>query len=499
MGAETILSFQNVTKKYPGVVAIHNLSLELKQGEVHALVGENGAGKSTLIKCLSGAIEPTQGSITLDGTIYEKMTPRISREKGIEVIYQELNLIDGLSVSENVCLGEEYSSVVNFKVLNEKAASVFEKMGVSIDPEKKVYLLSTAQQQLVEIAKSLIKNVRILIMDEPTAPLTNEEVEILFNIIEKLKKDGVTIVYISHRLDEIFRVSDRVSVLRDGELIRTMDTDMTNRQELINLMVGRTLTETFPVRNNSFEEKALELLHVSGNGDKDINLYVNKGEIVGLAGLVGAGRTELVRMIYGADAMDSGTIRLDGKEMKIHSPKEAIERGVGLIPEDRKQQGCFLRNPVDWNITIANIRQLSKNGVMDFKQIEKQALYYKEMLNIKTPSLKQLVMNLSGGNQQKVVLAKTLAGNCDLIIFDEPTRGIDVGAKQEIYQLMTDLVNEGKAILMVSSDMEELLGMSDRIYVLANGRIHGELKKEEATQIRIMEIISNHAKGDKVE
>ncbi len=490
MDNEIVLSFKNCTKVYPGVVAIDDISLDIKKGEIHAIVGENGAGKSTLIKCLSGAVQQERGTITFDGKKYGIMTPVISREAGIEVIYQELNLINGLTVAENVCFGEKVGKRVNYKLLNDKAKAVFEKMNIKMNPKKLVMELSVAQKQLVEIAKSISKNAKLLVMDEPTAPLTLDEIEVLFTIIKMLKKSGVTIIYISHRLDEIFKTCDRVTVMRDGKIIKTMEVAATDRQEIIKLMVGRTLKETFPTRNNITSEKVLEVVNVTGSGDVDISITVHRGEIVGLAGLIGAGRTELARMIFGADKRESGKILVNGKEINIKSPENAIKNGIGLIPEDRKQQGCFLFFGIDWNITIANIKNLSNNGRINFKKLGLLAKEFIDLLRIKTPSNNQLVYNLSGGNQQKVVIAKTLATKSKIMIFDEPTRGIDVGAKQEIYRLMTGLVDEGSAILMISSDMEELLGMSDRIYVMSEGKIVGELPKKEASQLRIMKLIS---------
>ena len=490
MNQEVALSLKNITKRYPGVVAIDNLSISFYKGEVHALVGENGAGKSTLIRTISGAVAPDEGSIEIEGMKYDKMTPKISRQHGVEVIYQEFNLVPGLTVAENICLGEETGRLVDFKVLRKKALDVFDMMNISIDPDKTVSELPTAQQQLVEIAKAISKNAKLIVMDEPTAPLTVNEVDSLFKIIEKLKSKGITIVYISHRMEEIFSISDRVSVMRDGKYIDTKETSETNRKELIQLMVGRELVENYPCRNNITKEKVLEVRNLSGNGDKNISFHVNKGEIVGFAGLVGAGRTELARMIFGADKLETGEILINGKHVNVHSPKKAIGLGIGLIPEDRKHQGVFLSKGIDWNICISNIRKLCKNGVVNEKATAHQANEYIKGLGIKTPFVDQLVMNLSGGNQQKVVLAKVLATDSNIIIFDEPTRGIDVGAKQEIYELMTRLSNDGKAIIMISSDMEELLGMSDRILVLSEGRLVGEVQKEQFNQGYILELAS---------
>ncbi|MGI6333351.1 MAG: sugar ABC transporter ATP-binding protein [Saccharofermentanales bacterium] len=490
MNQDIILSMKNITKTYPGVVAIDNISLDFRRGEIHALIGENGAGKSTLIKCLCGAETPDSGVMELNGVPYTRISPRDSRQHGVEVIYQEINLIDDLSVAENVCLGDEIGKWVSFRKLNAKASRIFERMNVAMDVKKMVRDLSTAQQQLVEIAKALSKDAQLLVLDEPTAPLTTNEVENLFSIVGTLKSHGVTMIYISHRLDEIFRISDRVTVLRDGKFVETLNTAETDRKTLIKLMVGRELSETYPRRSNITDIPVIETRNLCGSVPRNINIHVNKGEIVGLAGLVGAGRTELARAIFGADKITAGELFLDGQPIKIRSPKHAIQKGIGLIPEDRKQQGCFLYFGIDWNISIANMPSISRFGFIKHKRVKQDAIKYRDLLDIRTPSLDQLVVNLSGGNQQKVVLAKTLATNSNVIIFDEPTRGIDVGAKQEIYQLMTRLADEGNAILMISSDMEELLGMSDRLYVLCEGRLAGQLKREEFDQVRVLELAS---------
>jgi ribose transport system ATP-binding protein len=490
MSDNTILSLKNVTKRYPGVVALDKLSFELCEGEVHAIIGENGAGKSTLIKCLSGAITPEEGTIEIGGKSYQGMTPKLSREYGIEVVYQELNLIDGLTVAENVCFGTEYGKIVNYKLLIEKTQKVFQDLQVNINPKKFVYQLSTAQQQLVEIAKAVSKEVRILVLDEPTAPLTLNEVAILFDLIRELKKRKVSIIYISHRMDEIFEITDRVTIMRDGQYITTLKTEETNKQELIKYMVGRELKDIYPTRSGGTKKPMLELINVTGCGDKNISLHVNQGEIVGLAGLVGAGRTELARMVFGADKMESGVIKLEGKEVVINSPKQAIKNGIGLIPEDRKRQGCLLDFGIDWNIALTHLPEISNYMFVDAKKIKEQGKEYIDKLRIKTPYIDQLVRNLSGGNQQKVVLARTLITNSKVIIFDEPTRGIDVGARAEIYNLLKELAEDGKAILMISSDMEELLGMSDRIYALSEGKLKGEISREEFSQVELLRMMS---------
>ena len=489
---EVVLSLKNITKRYPGVVALNNVSIDFIKGEVHALLGENGAGKSTLIKILSGAVRNDEGNIIIDEKEYKHMTPKISRGHGVEVIYQEYNLINTLSVAENICLGEKTEGLVNYKAIREKAKKIFDRFNIDINPDIKVRDLSPALQQLVEIAKAISKDAKVIVMDEPTAQLTLGEVENLYKIIEALKKNGVTIIYISHRLEEIFQVTDRVSIMRDGQYITTVNTKETNRKELISLMVGRALTESYPNRNCIKEEVAMEIKNVSGLKNSNVSFEIKKGEILGLAGLVGAGRTELVRVIFGADKKNSGEVFIDGKKVEINSPKQALKFGIGLIPEDRKNQGCFLRKSIKWNVVISNIKDISKNGIVNNESEQKQADEYKEKLRIKTPSVDQIVSNLSGGNQQKVVLAKVLATNSDIIIFDEPTRGIDIGARHEIYNIMNELVEDGKAIIMISSDMEELLGMSDRILVLCEGKISGEILKNDFSQNKILELASSN-------
>lgn len=490
MEQKIILSMKNITKTYPGVVALDKVSVDFKAGEVHALLGENGAGKSTLIKVLSGAVTNDSGTICMDGKEYEKMTPAVSRACGIEVIYQEYNLVGGLTVAENICLGRQMRGIVNRKEMVSITKELFDKYHITIDPKAYVKELSTAQQQLVEITKAISKDAQIIVMDEPTAQLTMTEVGHLYEMIRNLKAMGKTIIYISHRLEELFEITDRVTVMRDGTYVTTVDTDKTNRDELITLMVGRELSNGYPERNCVRAETALRVEHVSGYRNTDVSFSLKKGEILGISGLVGAGRTELMRVIFGADKMLDGKVYIDEKEVHIHSPKEALELGIGLIPEDRKMQGCFLNNTIEWNVSISNIYQMTTRRLVDKKKIRRLAENYQKMLNIKTPSLEQKVRNLSGGNQQKVVLAKVLAANTEIIIFDEPTRGIDIGARHEIYDLMCSLVKEGKAIIMVSSDMEELLGMSDRIIVLREGQISGELKREDFSQEAIMFLAS---------
>ena len=487
-----VLALNNITKRYPGVVALDDVSLSFEKGEVHALMGENGAGKSTLIKAVSGAISIDAGRFVLEGVPHGALTPREAIAQGISVIYQEFNLVPSLSIAENIFLGEKVGGrfLVNFDDMHRRSAELFTQFDIDIDTRTMVTYLSTAQMQIVEIAKAISKNAKIIIMDEPSATLALSEVENLFKIIRRLKERGITVVYVSHRIDEVFEISDRISVLRDGKYVGTRPTADTTRSELVALMVGRELDETYPVRKPPAGEVVIETQHLSGNGVKDISLTLYKGEILGLGGLVGAGRTELAKLLFGAARKENGEILLAGEPVDIRSPYQAISLGIGLIPEDRKYEGVFLEYAIDWNISIMSLRRLAKRGVVNQRDVDELSETYFHKLKIISPSAKQLVKNLSGGNQQKVVLAKVLAAQTRIIIFDEPTRGIDVGAKQEIYNLMTALCEEGISIIMISSDMEELLGMSDRIVVLHEGRQAGVLARAEFSQSSVLELAS---------
>lgn len=487
---DSILSLQHITKIYPGVVALNDVSVDFREGEVHAIVGENGAGKSTLIKTITGCISPDQGSIRIGGKEYSAMTPALAHELGIQCIYQEFMLIDSLSAAENICYGKKYGKLVNQKAMNRVAQDVFDRFCININPQRLVRDLTSAQKQIIEISKAITKKAKIIIMDEPTASLTVSEIDKLMDIIAQLKEEGVTVIYISHRLEEIFRISDRVSVFRDGKYILTMDTEKTSRPELIKHMVGRDLSETYPARKNAPGEVALELVNLTGNGVKNISFQARRGEVLGMAGLVGAGRSEIMKVVYGAEPKQWGKILVNGKEVRIRSPLDAMRHGIGLIPEDRKLEGCFLTESVGWNIVYNIVRKISRFLVIDKKKEKEIAESYWKRLRIRTPNLKQKVFNLSGGNQQKVVVAKALASNLDIVVFDEPTRGIDVGAKHEIYELINDLCAEGKCIIMVTSDMEELLGMSDRIVVLSERRLAGELTRTRFSQETILELAS---------
>ncbi len=488
-----ILEVKNVTKTYPGVVALDNVSFDVEKGEILALIGENGAGKSTVIKSISGAIDFDTGSIVIEGNEFAKLTPALAKEQGIGVVYQELNLVPSLSIMENIFLGEKIGKKgygPDFQEMKKQSEDVMKELGVSIDVETQVEMLSTAQMQIVEIAKAVVQNCKVLIMDEPSASIPMAEVENMFRIVRRLREKGVSIIYISHRLEELFELCDRVVVFRDGKFVITRDVADITKSDLIKYMIGRELTNKFPERRVTIGNPILEVDDLCGNGDFHISLKLNKGEILGLAGLVGAGRTELAKMLCGEVKPDSGKIIVNGKRMNAASCADGVRFGIGLVPEDRKLEGLFLDYTIEWNIPIMSMKKNSRAGIINFHKIEKLVDRYVSRLGIKTPSVKQLVKNLSGGNQQKVVVAKVLAADNEILIFDEPTRGIDVGAKQEIYALMNNLVEEGKSILMISSDMEELLGMSDRIVCLYEGRMGGEIKKEDFSQERVLELAS---------
>lgn len=488
------LSIQHITKIYPGVVALDDVSIDFKKGEVHALVGENGAGKSTLIKIIAGAIECDNGDLYVDGVHQKDISPYHMRQLGIEVIYQEFNLVPALSVAENIYLGSFLGNgiVVDMASMEQQTAELLKSMEVDIAPDSRVADLSVAYMQMVEIAKAVAKNAKILIMDEPTAPLTTHEVEVLYKIIQKLKDQGVTIIYISHRLNEIYDVTDRLTVLRDGKKIVTKNTADTTKDELIRLMVQRETSNTYPGRNLEMGKSVLEVEKLCGNGVRDISFVLHEREVLGFSGLIGAGRTEMARILFGADPMESGTIKIDGKPVKFSSPEMAVKHGIGLVPEDRKQQGVLLRLSVKENIVLPILKRISRGMVVNTGEESHIIEAQRDALRIKTPSFQQKVMNLSGGNQQKVALSKWLVSNCKVLIFDEPTRGIDVGAKQEIYELINRLASEGCAIIFISSEMEEMLGMADRIIVLSEGRMMGTVEKEDFSQEKILKLASGY-------
>ena len=491
MSNEYVLELEHIRKEYPGVVALKDVTLQLGRGEVLGLIGENGAGKSTLIKCCSGAVIPTSGKIKINGKEFERMTPQLAAENGIAIIYQEFNNVGELSAAENLFLGRpilKNKFLIDRKAMEEEAAKAFEQLQIKIDPKELVKNLSVGYQQMIEIAKAIQQNAQVLIMDEPSAPLTSNEVQNMFKVVKLLQSKGVSIIYISHRLEEIFYLADRIEVIRDGEYVGQLDTKVATQDELIRMMVGREMTQKYPERKPCInkDKVVLELQDVCGNGNKNMNLKLHAGEVLGLGGLVGAGRTELAEVIFGAAPKQSGKIIFNGKEINPKCPREAIDLGIALVPEDRKRHGALLTNSIRNNTNMAIYERISTVAVIDSKTEHNNAEKYRQEIQIKCPSTDQLVKNLSGGNQQKVILARWLAAQSELIIFDEPTRGIDVGAKYEIYKLINKLVEEGRSVLMISSEMEELMGMSDRIIVLAENRMTGELQKEEFNADKIM-------------
>lgn len=493
MAEEKILELRHITKLYPGVVALNDVSFSIQQGEIHAIMGENGAGKSTLIKIIGGAIQPTDGTVVISGKEFTSLTPSVAMENGVGVIYQEFNLVPSLSVAENICLGNKlgHKLIRNKKQMSKVSAEVLSELGLDIDPNTMVGSLSTGQQQMVEIAKQMIKNVKILIMDEPTASLSLSETNKLLDMTLRLREKGVTILYISHRLEEVFRISDRISVFMDGKYVGTKHTGEMTRSELIKMMVGRDIGDEFPKHDPiRSEDVVLSVRDLSGQGDTDINFDLHRGEILGISGLVGAGRTEMAKMIYGFLKKETGIIRINGREIQITKPSQAISAGLGLIPEDRKREGVFLNFSIDWNIPIMAVKKLSNGVFVDRKKLLRTSQEYIKKLSIATPSGSQMVRNLSGGNQQKVALAKTLATDVDILILDEPTRGIDVGAKQEIYHLMYRLIEQGKSIIIISSELEEVMGISDRMLVFYEGQITGMIEKENYSQEAIMALAS---------
>ncbi len=491
-GSQPILHFEKLTKRFPGVLALNEVSFAIEKGEVHALVGENGAGKSTLIKIVTGVYSKTSGEIFLEGKPIHFLTPHEALRNGIAAIYQEFNLIPALSVAENIFIGHHFTKknfIVDWNRLREEARKLMNFLEVDIDVDMRVRDLGVAKKQIVEIAKALSLNARVLIMDEPTATLAQKEIERLFRIIRFLKNQGVTIIYISHRLEEIYEICDRVTVLRDGRHVGTHSISEVKIDDIIRMMVGREVVEKFPRVSHTIGEEVLRVENLTRHGVlKDITFSVYKGEILGIAGMVGSGRTELLRAIYGLDPIDHGTISVRGEAVSIGSPLDAINHGIALLPEERKTQGLVLLLSVLDNLGLPLLPILSQRGFVDDPKLKEIAQKMVAHMNIKTPSLFQKTMYLSGGNQQKVVLGKWFARNCDIYLFDEPTRGIDVGAKTEIYHLMNKLIEKGSTIIMVSSELPEILAMSDRIVVMREGRIVGELRRDEATKEAILQL-----------
>jgi ribose transport system ATP-binding protein len=488
--ATICLRMENICKVFPGVTALDNVNFELRKGEVHILLGENGAGKSTLVKILSGAYRKSSGKIFLEDREVELGDPAQSQKLGIGIIYQEFNLIAQLSVAENIFLGRETirkSGLIDRKKMISAAQKILDELAVPIKATSLIDTLGVAEQQMVEVAKALSLQARILIMDEPTSALTENEIKALFQTINNLKKSGVSVIYISHRLEELFEIGDRVTVLRDGKYVATVNIADTAKSELIRMMVDRDLKEQYPKQSAAIGEEVLRITNLNRHSLlQNINLTLRKGEVLGLAGLLGSGRTSLARIIFGLDQPDSGDIYIRGKKQIISSPEKAIRLKIGFLTEDRKNQGLILNLSLKDNICLAAVRLFSRLGFVSLEREKQTALNYIKELHIRTTGIDQKVVDLSGGNQQKVVVSKWLSSQAEILIFDEPTRGIDVASKVEIYQIMNSLTAHGAAIMMISSDLPEILAMSDRIIVMHEGRLSAEYRAEEATQQKIL-------------
>lgn len=486
-----LLEMRGINKSFPGVKALQDAYLELYEGEANVILGENGAGKSTLMKILTGVYEKDEGEIFFNGEKIAPKNPKEAEKFGISIIHQEFNLLPDLTVAENIFvtrLPKNRFGIIDEKKLMEDTKNILKKLNLTINPKETVSNLSVAQQQMVEIAKSLSVNCKVLIMDEPTAALTESEIEDLFKVIKELKNEGVGIIYISHRMEELKHIADAVTIMRDGRHIKTMNFHGTTLEEMITLMVGRSLESQFPKRDVKIGDTLLEVKNLTRKGYfKDVSFNVRKGEILGFSGLMGAGRTEVARAIFGADSIHGGEILLEGKNISIKSPRDAIKYGIAYLTEDRKRDGLLLDLSVEHNIMVANPKSYSnKMGVCDDSRATEICNKFVKSMNIKTPHLKQEIKNLSGGNQQKAIIARWLCENKKILFIDEPTRGIDVGAKREVYLLMNELVAEGVSIVMISSELPEIIGMSDRVVVMREGKVTGILPKEGLTQEKIM-------------
>ena len=489
---EVILTMKNIDKSFPGVHALDHVDFELKRGEVHALMGENGAGKSTLMKVLTGIYTKDSGTITYEGREVEFHNTHDAQAAGIVIVHQELNMVGDLTVAQNIFIGREFKKgfMIDDRKMIQESKKLFDELHINIDPKAKMSDLTVGKQQMCEIAKAISHQAKVIIFDEPSAALTEKEIEDLFAIIRDLRKQNLGIIYISHRMDEIKVITDRVTVMRDGAYVGTLITDECTKEDIINMMVGRVIYED-PKTHSMVPADAPVVLKVehlnAGKMVQDVSFELRQGEILGFSGLMGAGRTETARALFGADPKTGGDIYINGKKVTINSPEDAVKNGIGYLSEDRKRFGIVVQKTITENSTLATLPKYM-SGLFINKGAEKEVTerYIKE-LDTKTPSADQLVVNLSGGNQQKVVIAKWLVRNCDILIFDEPTRGIDVGAKNEIYKLMNRLAAEGKSIIMISSEMTEILRMSDRIIVMCEGKKTGEISIEEATQEAIMD------------
>ena len=490
---DIILTMKGIDKSFPGVHALDHVDLEIRKGEVLALMGENGAGKSTLMKVLTGIYKKDSGTITYEGKEVEFANTREAQDAGVVIVHQELNMLGHLTVAQNLFIGREFMNGVKIddKKMNEEAKKLFDKLNVDIDPTETMSNLTVGKQQMCEIAKAVSFDAKVIIFDEPSAALTETEIEAMFEIIRDLKKRDIAMVYISHRMDEIKVITDRVTVMRDGTYVGTIITKDSTKEDIINMMVGRVIYED-PKTQSMVAPDAPVVLEVknlnAGKMVQDVSFELHKGEILGFSGLMGAGRTETARALFGADPVDSGEIYINGEKVTINSPRDAVRAGIGYLSEDRKRYGCVVQKTVAENTTMATMKNFMNGLLINKKKEAEVAQQYVEALATKTPSVEQLVVNLSGGNQQKVVIAKWLTRDCDILIFDEPTRGIDVGAKNEIYKLMNKLASEGKSIIMISSEMTEILRMSDRIVVMCEGKKTGEIDIAEATQENIMNL-----------
>ena len=490
MSVKYKVDMNKISKSFGGVKALDKVDLHVKPGEILALVGENGAGKSTLMKILSGAYQKDAGNIKIDGEEVQIKNPHIGRELGISIIYQEFALVPDLTVAENIFLGDIYqkNGIIKWNTLYEEAGKLIESLGFEINPRTKLKNLSIAYQQVVEICKALSEEAKVLILDEPTAVLAPNEVKLLFRTLRTLKDRGVSIIYISHRLEEIFEIADRAEVLKDGKLSGVVNVEETDRNEVINLMIGRELKDMFPKRDTKIGKDLLTVKNLSNDVVSNISFSVKEGEVFGLAGLVGSGRTEIARSIFGADKMESGEIILNDKNINNKSPKHSLKNGIGMVPEDRKEQGVILTMDVKTNITMPMIKNISRIGVINRAEEKTHTQNLVDMLRIKTKDIHTDVKNLSGGNQQKVSLAKWFGINCDVVILDEPTRGVDVGAKVEIYKLINELAKQKIGVIMISSEMTEIIAMCDRSAVMHRGNMTGILNKDELTEENIMRL-----------
>ena len=484
------VEMRNITKSFGGVHALKDVTLKVRPGEVHALVGENGAGKSTLMKILSGAYTKDSGEIFIDGKEEKITSPKRAKELGVAIIYQEFMLAPHLTVAENIFIDRlsEGSKLINWRGLNKRAKEILEQLGFGeINAKAQVGSLSVAHQQVVEICKNLTRNAKILVLDEPTAVLTFSEIEKLFGLIEKLKNDGVSIIYISHRLEEIFRICDTITVLKDGTFVKEVDTSAIDKGSLVNLMVGRDVSTLFPERHAEIGDVVLEVKNLNrGNKVKNVSFNVRAGEVLGVSGLVGAGRTETMRAIFGADKRESGEVIFLGEHVNFRSPKEAVKKGLGLLSEDRKNEGVLLNQSIRINTTLSALSKVTRSGWLNMSKDKALAGKVLDELTTKYASLEDNTSSLSGGNQQKVSLAKWLVADCKCIILDEPTRGVDVGAKVEIYKNINDLAEHGVAVVMVSSEMTEIIGMCDRTLIMRQGEVTGELNKSELSEKRLI-------------